>query len=262
MRKTNYNQDLGSLSKRLRRLSTLQVDNIMNTMLSYDKSICMALVDLNNNKILIQKRLDMLFGLPSNPTLEDFYKLISVEFYITLFKCYAYAAQNILLKNESLSGNFHYKYCFQINTESTRKLGESYKLLVSLESEPIILETAEGDHFACIEKYCTIDMSKDGYFPKPLVINNGFICWDETKELLQIAAPYIYDRLPFTGREIDILEELADGSNTAKIATNLSIAPSTVEGFRRDIRKKVKSNISKELNDIKIASILKDLNVI
>ena len=92
--------------------------------------------------------------------------------------------------------------------------------------------------------------------------NKGVLCQEQTQDLLRIAAPYIYNKLPFSTRQLDVLEELANGNDTNTIAKNLGIVPSTVETYRRDIRNIVKDKISTELNDIRFARHLRELMIL
>ncbi|MBK8968093.1 MAG: helix-turn-helix transcriptional regulator [Saprospiraceae bacterium] len=224
---------------------------------------CFVLVDVRAREVVCSHRADMSLGL-SKISMRDLNDLVFNEFYRIQVRCYGRAVQEMLIVKgfEHLANGTRYELTYPTRIPYKNYTGRKEFVLLRRVSEPIILQHEDGQNaFAAIDTYDIAGSHVGDYYHiKPMIKKNGLVLVRETEEMIARAAPFIYKNLPYTERQLDILEQLARGADSAAIAQAFNIAPFTVETHRRNIRNMFKEDFP-DLSDMAIAKKLRDMGI-
>lgn len=245
-------------------IPTLTLEAAQTEVCSRTPTGACVIVDISKGRVVYRHRMDMLLHL-SDANLKDLHDLILNDFYRLQVKAYCHAAGEILgTEGYAHLGKKGVKFVqvFPGKVQGRNYLDRKENSLILQQSEPFILEYPDSAHsFAVIDTYQIIAVHRGDYFPiAPMFMKDGLLLENETKIMVKNAIRYIYSRLPFKKRHLDILEILSKGKKSQDIAAILHIAESTVEAYRRDIRSVVK-RIFPDLNEVKMAMKLREMGV-
>jgi len=259
----DYSFDEKLVNQLTGRIRTLTREAVETEFCFNQLSGCSVLVDVRAREVVRSHRADMLLSL-NKITMRDLNNLVRNEFYRIQVRCYGRSVQEILILNgfEHLADGTRYELTYPTNIPFKNYSGRKEYMLLRRVSEPIILQHEDGHNsFAAIDTYDIAGSHVGDYYHiKPMIKKNGLVLPRETEKMIAMAAPYIYKHLPYTDKELDILEQLASGASSQTIAARFNCTKTTVEVHRRNIREKFKVDFP-DLSDSAMAQKLRDMGV-
>ncbi len=230
------------------------------------------LIDETHGEVLHSHRMHLVLGTQVTD-LRQLHGLIAYAFYRLQYRCYGRAVHEILddKKNAPHVQGPRYEIVFPVilHEPGTGKKG----ILVRQVTQSIyIVQPRKPRVFASINTYAVVgEYFGDLFYIDPRITENGRLLHLQTAQLKRIGSRYISTHLPFTSRELDVLELLADNNSVPDICRLLGkvvagklvpMAEGTLIKHRSRISRKAKALFQVEIDSKKAAIALRMLRLL